>query len=286
MSGSAQHLAVRQGQQTPTGCGRPIRGTCRRSPASDARGDGRAGRIVNSNSKQSATPSPAYLAVMRSPVGLGSAISLLLVAVIVTDVLSFVSGAYLYDLLRGTADADAALLSVSGLEDRQSAYDLSGMPQSLIHLTTGIVYLCWLYRLRDNAELFAPGTHRWGRSWTGWGWIVPGVSLWVPRRITLDIWNASRPETPSATDRPGRGRINLWWGFWLAEGFFALAGEAVYETAESIGTTNVGLGLLMLADLLDIVCAVLAIRLVRTLTRMQHVKATHGPTAPAGASVG
>ncbi|MFD5030703.1 DUF4328 domain-containing protein [Streptomyces sp. NPDC058220] len=234
------------------------------------------------NATHTAALSPAYLAVLRSPIGLGLATSLLLGAVIVTDVLSLASGAHLYDLLRSMPRAQAALWTVPGVEDRQLYYDLFGLLQSVFYLSTGIVYVCWLFRLRDNAEVFAPGTHRRGRSWTGWGWLIPVVNLWFPRRITLDIWDASRPVGPYSPDRPGRGLINLWWGFWLAQGFIALAGGAVYDTAESIGPTKVGLGLLMVSDLLDIVCAVLAVRLVRTLTHMQHVKARYGSTAQEG----
>ncbi|MFI6080298.1 DUF4328 domain-containing protein [Streptomyces sp. NPDC051217] len=236
------------------------------------------------NATHTVAPSPASLAVPRSPIGLGLATSLLLGAVIVTDVLSLASGAYLYDLLRGAPHAEAALWTVPGVEDRQLSYDLFGLLQSAFYLSTGIVYVCWLYRSRDNAEVFAPGTQRRGRSWTGWGWLVPVVNLWFPRRVTLDIWNASRSVGPNSPDRVGPGLINLWWGFWLAQGFIALAGGAVYDTAESIGPTNVGLGLLMVSDLVDIVSAVLALRLVRTLTHMQHVKARHGLTAQEGES--
>ncbi|MFD5065475.1 DUF4328 domain-containing protein [Streptomyces sp. NPDC058394] len=232
---------------------------------------------MNSNSTH-APASPAYLAVLRSPVGLGVATSLLLCTVIVTDILSIALGGYLYDLLRGMPRSATALGTFPGVENGRFYYDLSGLLQSLLYLSTGIVYVCWLYRLRDNAEVFAPGTHRRGRSWTGWSWLIPVVNLWFPRRITLDIWDASRPVGPYAPNRPGHGLINLWWGFWLAGGFVALAGGAVYDTAESIGQTNVGLGLVMLSDLLDVVCAVLAVRLVRTLTHMQHVKALNGPT--------
>ncbi|MGQ4718579.1 DUF4328 domain-containing protein [Streptomyces anulatus] len=237
---------------------------------------------MNTNATRTAAPSPAYLAVLRSPVGLGLATSLLLGAVIATDVLSLASGAHLYDLLRGMPYDRAALWTVPGVEGRQRAYDLFGLLRSVFYLATGIVYVCWLYRLRDNAEVFAPGTHRHGRSWTGWGWIVPVVNLWFPRRITLDIWEASHPAGPHAPDRPGHGLINLWWGFWLAQGFISLAGGAVYDTAESIGPTNVALGLLMASDLLDIVCAVLAVRLVRTLTHMQHVRVREGATVREG----
>lgn len=235
---------------------------------------------MKTNDTHTAAPSPSYFAVLRSPIGLGVATSLLLCAVIVTDVLSLASGAYLYDVLRGVPHADATLWTVYGGDDRPLHYfDLSGLLQSLFYLATGIVYVCWLYRLRDNAEVFAPGTQRHGRSWTGWGWLIPVVNLWFPRRITLDIWDASRPVEPYSPDRPGRALINLWWGFWLAEGFVALAGSAVYDAARSIDSTTVGLGLLMVSDLLDIVCAVLALRLVRTLTHMQHVKARHGSPA-------
>lgn len=234
---------------------------------------------MNTNSRHSPTATPAYLAVLRSPVGLGVATSLLLVAVIITDVLSIASGSYLYDLLRGLPRSAATPVTVAGVEDRQLYYDLAGLLQSLLYLVTGIVYVCWLYRLRDNAELFAPGAHRRGRSWTGWCWIIPVVNLWYPRRITLDIWNASRPAEPNALNDQGNGLINLWWGFWLAEGLLALAGSAAYDTAGSIGRTNVSIGLLMVSDVLDIVCAIFAIRLVRTLTHMQHDMALSGFTA-------
>ncbi|MEU1484147.1 DUF4328 domain-containing protein [Streptomyces sp. NPDC005752] len=236
---------------------------------------------MNTNASHTDAPSPAYLAVMRSPIGLGLAASLLLGAVIVTDVLSLASGVHLYDLLRGMPD-QAAWWTVPRVEASQRAYGLFGMLQSAFYLATGIVYVCWLYRLRDNAEVFAPGTHRHRRGWTGWGWLVPVVNAWFPRRITLDIWDASRPVGPDAPDRPGHGLINMWWGFWLAQGVVQVAGGAVYDMAESIGTTNVGLGLLTAADLLDIVCAVLAVRLVRTLTHMQHVKARYGSTTRQG----
>ncbi|MFD4114127.1 DUF4328 domain-containing protein [Streptomyces niveus] len=233
---------------------------------------------MNTSATHTVAPSPAYLAVLRSPIGLGLATSLLLGAVIVTDVLSLASGVHLYDLLRGAPDAQAVLWTVPGVEDRLRYYNLSGSLQSVFYLFTGIVYVCWLYRLRDNAEVFAPGTHRRRRGWTGWGWLIPVVNLWFPRRIHLDIREASRSTGPHSPDWPGRGLINLWWGFWVAEGFVALAGGAIYDRAETVGATNAGLGLLTLADVLDIVCAVLAIRLVRTLTHMQHIKARYGST--------
>ncbi|MFD5115690.1 DUF4328 domain-containing protein [Streptomyces sp. NPDC058391] len=237
---------------------------------------------MNSTTRSAPASSPAYLAVLRSPVGLGVATSLLLVAVIITDILSIASGGYLYDLLRSLPDSAAALGVVSDAENRQVYYDLVGRLQSLLYLFTGIVYVCWLYRLRDNAEVFAPGAHRRGRSWTGWCWLIPVVNLWFPRRITLDIWNASRPAEPRVPSRPGHGLINLWWGFWLAEGLFALGGGVAYEAAKSIGQTNASIGLLILSDVFDIVCAVLAVRLVRTLTHMQHIKLLAGLTVRDG----
>ncbi|WP_406461074.1 DUF4328 domain-containing protein [Streptomyces sp. NBC_00111] len=240
---------------------------------------------MNTTTYGAPIPAPAYLAAVRSPVGLGVAVSLLLVAVIITDMLSIASGGYLYVLLRELPDSAAALDAVSHAGNRQLYYDLTGMLQSLLYFSTGIVYVCWLYRLRDNAEVFAPGAHRHGRSWTGWGWLIPVVNLWFPRRVTLDIWNASRSaESQATTSRPGHGLINLWWGFWLAEGLFALVGGVSYEAAESIDRTNASIGLLVLSDVFDIVCAVLTVRLVRTLTHMQHIKVMAGRSGRGGES--
>ncbi|WP_406391341.1 DUF4328 domain-containing protein [Streptomyces sp. NBC_00887] len=206
---------------------------------------------------------------------------------IITDILSIASGGYLYVLLRGLPDSAAALDAVSHAGNRQLYYDLAGMLQSLLYLSTGIVYVCWLYRLRDNAEVFAPGAHRRGRSWTGWCWLIPVVNLWFPRRVTLDIWNASRSaEAQATTSRPGHELINLWWGFWLAEGLFALVGGVAYEVAASIGQATAGIGLLAISDVFDIVCAVLALRLVRTLTHMQHIKMLAGRSALDGGTEG
>ncbi|MFJ8978098.1 DUF4328 domain-containing protein [Streptomyces sp. NPDC102282] len=201
---------------------------------------------------------------------------------IITDILSIASGGYLYVLLRGLPESAAALDAVSHAGNGLLYYDLAGMLQSLLYLSTGIVYVCWLYRLHDNAEVFAPGAHRRGRSWTGWCWLIPVVNLWFPRRVTLDIWNASRSAESQAISRPGHGLINLWWGFWLAEGLFALVGGVAYEAAESIGQTIASIGLLVLADVFDIVCAVLAVRLVRTLTHMQHIKLQAGRSVLGG----
>ncbi len=236
---------------------------------------------MNPNHNYAPAP-PTYPAVLRSPVGLGVAACVLLWIVVAVDVLSLVAGGYLYGLLAGVPRSGAAPDAVAGLDGRQVVYDLVGLVQSLLFLATGVVCICWLYRLRDNAEIFAPGMHRQKRGWTGWGWVVPVVNLWFPRRITVDIWDASLPAGPYAPARPGHGLIDLWWGLWLAEGFFALAGSGLYEGAESIGEMNRALGLLSLSDVLDIGCAVLAVRLVRVLTRMQDVKAWQGPVPVPG----
>ncbi|MFC9283409.1 DUF4328 domain-containing protein [Streptomyces collinus] len=44
---------------------------------------------------------------------------------------------------------------------------------------------------RANAEVFAPSKHTKSRGWAAWGWFCPVVNLWFPRRITLDIRDAS-----------------------------------------------------------------------------------------------
>ncbi|MGE7440099.1 DUF4328 domain-containing protein [Kitasatospora sp. NPDC001175] len=73
-----------------------------------------------------------------------------------------------------------------------------------------IVLLCWLRRCRLNAEILAPGTHRYAPGFAVGGWFIPVAMWWIPRRIVLDIRRAS--------GLSGRGwPVEGWWWTRLAK---------------------------------------------------------------------
>jgi hypothetical protein len=135
------------------------------------------------------------------------------------------------------------------------------------------VYLIWFQRVRVNAEVFSPSGHRMRRGWAIGGWFVPIVNLWFPRRIALDIWDASSPRS-----KPGwHGLVNIWWTLWIFSLLAGRVGYTAYERAETSQEVHDSMDTVILADALDLAAAVFAVVVVLRLTRMQHEKAHQGP---------
>ncbi len=137
---------------------------------------------------------PAWL---RSPVGLGKAVAVLLGVVIAVDLFAVYADFTLYDVMSSMTDDG---LDYSGYNDLQgdaeradTLFAAAGVAQLVAFVAAIVVYLVWFLRVRVNAEVFNPFGHSKKRAWAGWGWFVPVVNLWYPRRIMLDIWDASSP---------------------------------------------------------------------------------------------
>ncbi|CAM5264364.1 hypothetical protein SALBM135S_04172 [Streptomyces alboniger] len=234
-------------------------------------------------------PDAGRPARLRSPVGLGRAAVALLGLVIVTDLFalyaSLVFGGVLDDLITGDYGAD-----IDRRADRaQSMYGFSGVAQVNVLLVSCVVFIVWFYRVRVNAEVFEPHIHRKARGWTVGSWFVPVVNFWFPRRIALDIWDASSalsaapartmPLDPSAARVP-HPLINAWWTLWVADNLFGRWTSSRYSGAEENEEIRSAVEYGMIADALDIAAAVLAIVLVLRLSRMQDMKARFGAPCP------
>ncbi|MEU8618416.1 DUF4328 domain-containing protein [Streptomyces sp. NPDC048623] len=77
-------------------------------------------------------------------------------------------------------------------------------------------FLFWFYRCRCNAEVLAPGTHKYAPAFALGSWIIPLGMWWLPRRIMLDIRRAGGPPLDVWL-------INAWWFVWLCDGPVSVA---------------------------------------------------------------
>ncbi|MFJ2767474.1 DUF4328 domain-containing protein [Streptomyces sp. NPDC087300] len=245
-----------------------------------------------------AAPPPAAVPVpgggpavwLRSPVGLGRAVMALLAVVIVVDLYALWADAavrgVMDDLISGEYDEDIA----RDAEFADNLYTAAAGAQLVALVATCVVFLVWFHRVRVNAEAFDPHIHSKSRGWTVGGWFVPVVNLWFPRRIAIDIWDASGDRSRSLeapADRETPGLINAWWTLWLLSIMAGRYAGRRYSAAEEPEEINSALTAIMVSDALDLVAAVLAIVFVHRLTRMQDQKARSGPGAvPGGVPAG
>ncbi|QDN80004.1 DUF4328 domain-containing protein [Streptomyces sp. S1A1-7] len=213
---------------------------------------------------------------LRSPVGLGRAVAVLLGVVVVVGLFSIWAGVKVYDVTGTIVAGEAGEAVQRDAVHADSVMAAVGVVQVASLVATVVVYLVWFHRVRINAEVFDPFGHEMGRAWTGWGWFVPVVNLWFPRRIMLNTWDASRP----AGTRTSHGLVNAWWVMWTITLFVGRAGFESYRKAETATDLYVAVGDVLFADVTGVVAAVLAILVVLRLTRMQNEKALRGPVPP------
>ncbi|WP_030597414.1 DUF4328 domain-containing protein [Streptomyces fulvoviolaceus] len=215
----------------------------------------------------------APTAWLRSPVGLGRAAAVMLGLVAAADLFSLGAGALMYDASGDLAAGDFGDAVVRRADQADVLYTVASAAQSVTLIACAIVYLNWFQRVRVNAEAFDSSGHSKKRGWTIWAWFVPIVNLWFPRRIALDIWDASSP-----WGKPrGHGLVNTWWTLWIVALFAGRVGYSAYQRADTAQEIHDATVQAMFADALDLWAALFAVLVVLRLTRMQDEKAHQGP---------
>ncbi|WP_369391458.1 DUF4328 domain-containing protein [Streptomyces sp. CG1] len=222
-------------------------------------------------------PAPAFApappgAFLRSPVGLGRATAVLLGLVIATDLFAVWADLQEAGVAGDLADGVTGAGVVDRADHADHLYGIAGILQGVVLVATAVVFLCWLWRARTNAEVFDPAGQSRARGWAIGGWFCPVVNLWFPRRIVLDVWDASAPWG----SRVRHGLVNSWWALWLLSLFAGRAASTMYRRADSAAQLRDATRQMAFADAVDIVAAVLAVLVVCRLTAMQHRKALAG----------
>ncbi|MFF7214707.1 DUF4328 domain-containing protein [Streptomyces sp. NPDC008238] len=224
---------------------------------------------------------PATIAVLRSPLGLATAVVVLLSLVIAADVVDIAAEAGRYALM-GTAVADElATVDQSALSRSDIWVGVAAALQFLTFAATGVLFVIWFHRVRSNGEVFAPNGFEKARGWAIGGWFIPVAFFWIPFGIARDTWVASSQTTQDGRLRPAdSGPVSYWWAAWVAGQLLDLLAALV--TNENSGYSDDlrdAAGMTIAVDGVDILAAILAILFVRKLTAMQHRKATEGPFA-------
>ncbi|MFE2264930.1 DUF4328 domain-containing protein [Streptomyces griseosporeus] len=224
-----------------------------------------------------AAPPGAWL---RSPAALGRATAVLLGLVIATDLFAIYADWLEMDVTGDLADGVTGARVIDRADHADALYGISSIAQGVALVATAVVYLCWLWRVQVNAEVFDASGHRMKRGWTIGAWFCPVVNLWFPRRIVADSWDASA----RWGSRSGHTPVNAWWTLWLLSlvvDQYAARSDRQAETAEELRDAATTM---LFSDCLDVAAAVLAIVVVVLLTRMQERKVLSGelPTPALG----
>ena len=133
----------------------------------------------------------------------------------------------------------------------------------LAGLATGVVWIVWMYRARQNVDSPARSNHRLGPGWAIGAWFVPLANLVMPYLVMRGVME----DTEREPERMWHGLLAAWWASFVirlvvsfvqdAESRATLDGFATYADTEIVGWA------------LLVVSAVLAVLVVRRLSAAQ-----------------
>jgi Protein kinase domain/Domain of unknown function (DUF4328) len=164
-----------------------------------------------------------------------------------------------------------------------------GAVQAGWFLVTAGLWLAWFRRAYLNLPALGARRLRFRPWWAVGAWLVPVFSLFRPKQVLNDIWRASDPGLPPEQGdtwrrRPVAELLGWWWLAFLASVFVrSITTEAVHAAAdlmllgllpEQFERFQPSAGMQVLADLLTVLCGLLALRVVRRTTARQQERAT------------
>jgi hypothetical protein len=155
-------------------------------------------------------------------------------------------------------------------------YGLSGLLETAALILAIVAFLVWLFRVRSNAEILAPGQHRRSTPWLIFAWIIPIISFWFPKQIVDDIWTASRDR-----DQSGAGLIGFWWAAWVIGSLVENVAGRLLFNAEELDSIAAAARFDVVSIGLMLVAAVLAVFVVRQITEAQERRLTESSTGHA-----
>ncbi|MEU3048586.1 DUF4328 domain-containing protein [Streptomyces sp. NPDC006984] len=211
--------------------------------------------------------------MLRSPVGLGRAAMILLLLVAVADIAYITATLNTRRLVAGVLDNGFVAVSEADVDFADALMTATSFASIAFVLATMVVFIIWFHRVRCNAGVFATDWFTNGTGMAIGAWFIPIANLWIPRRVAVETWTASRADHLAHSRHEPTTLVNAWWTAWLITICLGRVANRLYDRAETAEEIVSAADLLVAAGVTNIVAAVLAILFVRRLTHMQHTKA-------------
>ncbi|PYS70839.1 MAG: hypothetical protein DMF69_12330 [Acidobacteria bacterium] len=148
------------------------------------------------------------------------------------------------------------------------AVGLLELSRLLVHLSTIVTFLIWLYRSYRNLASFGYSS-RYSLGMAVGSFFIPFANLIIPYQIIKELWQKSVPENEAALGPSSvPSWFPLWWFFWLVANFVGNGFRKINGSeAVSLSTLIV---VSVVADALSIFAAILAVMVVGDIDQRQE----------------
>jgi hypothetical protein len=156
-------------------------------------------------------------------------------------------------------------------------YGLTGVASFLAYVGTVVAFCLWIYRAHKNLSLLHVRGLQYTDGWAVGAFFVPFLNLVRPYQIVQEMWRASHPmriDTPTTwQDIKGSALVGTWWGGWLLMNFVSnIATQLMLFPEDGHNKEFVGTALMLVADGIAIIAALLAILVIRGIWARQDAR--------------
>ena len=155
-------------------------------------------------------------------------------------------------------------ITPASADEVDSLVQAAGILALLLLVVTAVLWVIWFQRAYKNVSTVHDVEH--GTGWAIGAWFVPFLNLVRPFQMAREIV----VETPSPRLTKAPALLGWWWGTWLISGMLSRFGFS--RDPESLDALVTSDTVSTCSDVVSIVAAVLAILVVRRITRAQLVR--------------
>jgi hypothetical protein len=216
----------------------------------------------------------------RSARALAAVLFVLLLLNATVDLFAILSSAAQFGMLNAAVEAGS--FTVEQAEAKLTRDGLIAIVTLLVYLATVVVFCFWIHRAYANlAALGNPKSRlEYSPAWAVGYFFIPLLNLYVPYRVTSEIWRKSDPAVrtqdgfmfaaPSAA-----AFILVWWLCWIASNVLDRFHGKLYDNASTPDAALMVAKLELVARAVALTSAVLAAFVVHDITRRQEARSQH-----------
>ena len=188
-----------------------------------------------------------------------------------------------------SSDENAQVALQANLEAADGLVNSGLVADYVVLAVTAVLFLRWVHLLVTLTRAFGDGYLSWRPSSAVWGFFLPIVSLFRPYQVLRDVHAALDPRnvlpptaridrdaagdyrsvaliTPPEPKPLPKGFIGVWWGVYVMTNILSRIVNANEQAATTVDGVSAVYRGDILVDVVDLVAAVLAIRVVSSVT--------------------
>jgi hypothetical protein len=192
----------------------------------------------------------------------------LLVFSLLLDVIAVGSGVMEFSFLQNVAAGSLAGDFAEHATANDNRQMTIGVAQLVLYITTGIVFLSWIYRANGNARALGAKDMRFTPGWAvGW-YFVPIMSLWKPFQAMREIWQASAaPGNWQSVQTPPL--LGWWWALYLGANILGQIGLRLSKNIDSVDSAITASAFITAADIASVALDAAALLVVMKIAANQ-----------------